>query len=442
MAATLSGEESRPLMTKDQKQAISDDTNPVCILCVGSTGTGKSSTISKVTRLPIASNSGTNRVTSKCAMYKRPSDREAWIDTVGFDDASLHDQDTFKDILRFIDTNYMTKIKAVVWNVHPNVRADKLLCKQAALIDRFAPKEIWNNCIIIVKQSMSPDDDGRGAMRAALDFNAHANVQLLGYRYLDDETFSDKQKEKFLTDEASKEAFNVMTDDEVREAIADALVAVGDPVQVVFRNSRCVDCGARGDERLMSKYCHMQSTLIHTGISEDCHPGHHEAYHNDTISYCHHGRLLVLPNALGGHRYTCCYRKAEKRGCLARWRCCSGGTKDIGCRTRFNCCGTDIAKVKTEEGCQKRFACCRGRMSDEGCTKVCKKCDRKWGLPADECYKKKHNVIEVDSDDDEDFLFGKAVSRTDDSNLNIDNEEDSILQKDHHQPPVILIHVI
>ncbi len=81
-------------------------------------------------------------------------------------------------------------------------------------------------------------------------------------------------------------------------------------------------------------------------------------------------------------------------------------------------------------------------MSDEGCTKVCKKCDRKWGLPADECYKTKHNVIEVDSDDDEDFLFGKAVSRTEDSNLNINNEEDSILQKDHRQPPVILIHVI
>ena len=44
---------------------------PTCIICVGSTGSGKSATISKYTRLPIQSNSGMARVTTKCSMYKR-----------------------------------------------------------------------------------------------------------------------------------------------------------------------------------------------------------------------------------------------------------------------------------------------------------------------------------------------------------------------------------
>ena len=54
---------------------------PACIICVGSTGSGKSATISKYTRLPIQSNAGMARVTTKCSMYKRPNDEYAWIDT-------------------------------------------------------------------------------------------------------------------------------------------------------------------------------------------------------------------------------------------------------------------------------------------------------------------------------------------------------------------------
>jgi hypothetical protein len=94
---------------------------------------------------PIQSNAGVNRVTTKCAMYKRPNDKLAWIDTVGWDDAHFEDDDTFKDILRFIDDNYMTSVKAIIWAVHSNVRCDGLLTSQAKLIDKFAPKEV---CIV------------------------------------------------------------------------------------------------------------------------------------------------------------------------------------------------------------------------------------------------------------------------------------------------------
>ena len=77
----------------------------------------------------------------------------------------------------------MTSVKAIIWNVHPNVRCDAVLTSQSKLINKFAPKEVWNNVIVITKQSMSPEDDGRGAMAAALEYHSGANVQLLGYRY-------------------------------------------------------------------------------------------------------------------------------------------------------------------------------------------------------------------------------------------------------------------
>ena len=60
---------------------------------------------------------------------KRPNDKYAWIDTVGWNDSEFEDDETFKDILRFIDDNYMTSIKAVIWNVHPNVRCDAVLTR-------------------------------------------------------------------------------------------------------------------------------------------------------------------------------------------------------------------------------------------------------------------------------------------------------------------------
>ena len=59
----------------------------------------------------------------------------------------------------------MTSVKAIIWNVNPNVRCDALLTNQAKLINLFAPQEIWNNVIIIVKQSLNPDDDGRGKLK-------------------------------------------------------------------------------------------------------------------------------------------------------------------------------------------------------------------------------------------------------------------------------------
>ena len=74
-----------------------------CIICVGSTGTGKSSTISKCTRRAVSSGNGRDRITVRCEMYtsredeQEPDERSKWkqvnqviwVDTVGWDDTDL-----------------------------------------------------------------------------------------------------------------------------------------------------------------------------------------------------------------------------------------------------------------------------------------------------------------------------------------------------------------
>jgi hypothetical protein len=75
-----------------------------CVICIGSTGAGKSATISRCTRRPVSSGNGRDRVTVRCAKYDlRPDAKEemeamglapsildlVWVDTVGWDDADL-----------------------------------------------------------------------------------------------------------------------------------------------------------------------------------------------------------------------------------------------------------------------------------------------------------------------------------------------------------------
>ena len=35
------------------------------------------------------------------------------------------------------------------------------------------------------------------------------------------------------------------------------------PLQIIFRDSKCLDCGVIGDRRLLPRYCHFELTLVH-----------------------------------------------------------------------------------------------------------------------------------------------------------------------------------
>ena len=79
-------------------------------------------------------------------------DRLTWIDTMGLEDPDANDEATFQNMLRFLYRHDLTRLKAIIWTVHPGtIRQDATLNKQAKLIDMFMEKDIWNNVIIICK---------------------------------------------------------------------------------------------------------------------------------------------------------------------------------------------------------------------------------------------------------------------------------------------------
>ena len=64
----------------------------------------------------------------------------------------ISDNDTFKDILMFINEHNLHQVKAIIWNINPNIREDDLITRQAYLINLFKEDEIWKNVIIICKK--------------------------------------------------------------------------------------------------------------------------------------------------------------------------------------------------------------------------------------------------------------------------------------------------
>ena len=101
-----------------------------CILVVGTTGSGKSSTISKCTGQPVEVSDQADSVTRKCQIFadlNKPS-RPVWVDTVGYDDSTrLDDEESFKNVLKFIQEENLLKIKAIIWTILPQERKDARL---------------------------------------------------------------------------------------------------------------------------------------------------------------------------------------------------------------------------------------------------------------------------------------------------------------------------
>ena len=52
----------------------------------------------------------------------------------------------------FISNHNLHQVKAIVWNINPNIREDDLITRQAYLINLFKDEEIWKNVIIICKK--------------------------------------------------------------------------------------------------------------------------------------------------------------------------------------------------------------------------------------------------------------------------------------------------
>jgi len=440
------------------------DHHNCCIICVGSTGTGKSSTVGKFTGVQTRAGSGTERVTMQCEIHRSLTDDQepVWVDTVGWDDVECEDDDTFKDILRFINKYDITKVSAIIWNIVPNVRRDALLMGQAHLINLFKDKDIWNNVLIVAKQSLNPKVDCQGAVKAAQEFT---DIPILhtGYRFYNDPTVSAEQRDSFRSPQ-TRAMFNVKTDKEIQSILKENISKMEKPVQVLFNNTKCLDCSVEGDSRLLPKYCHMEPHLVHPGDVENHHPGKIERFHPSQHQVLEHdGRLKktwyshFLCGTLRMPRYSCCGRRSGKEGCHKKWACCKEEW-DIylgdqrGCSSRYKCCGAST--TQSTGGCSPRYNCCWGEVTGQGCRKVCRKCGADWGTPTDNCFRKEHNIVEIGAEEE-------VVDKSDDADCdeNSENDEDDdlvvgdkLVKKDkklqklfeilERFPPIITYHVV
>jgi len=187
----------------------------------------------------------------------------AWLDTVGWEDRTKDDKETFREILSYIHQHKMAELLAVVWCVSPGVRKDAGLRRQAEFIDKLKPGQIWENVLVVVKQSVNPGYDGRGALAAAQDFAApDAAIKVVGYRFVGDLAFSPQQKEVMEKHREVREVMNVLTDTEIRDMLWSKLAAIPGTVKVIFSDRECRACGEKGDPRLMGEFCHMEEEMV------------------------------------------------------------------------------------------------------------------------------------------------------------------------------------
>ena len=244
------------------------------------------------------------------------------------------------------------------------VRTNNNLRKQAEFINRLKEGDIWSNVIIIVKQSVNPKYDARGALAAMQDFADTSKVSVVGYRYLSDQAFSEKQREIILSDSSVREVMNVMTDVEIRDILNNKIRNIQAPVRIIFRESVCSDCGEEGDPRLMSEWCHMAPRLTHPGPPEPRHPGGLSRHHpTDRVCRVHPGEVgvgrcgrLCGCGPCSSPRYSCCGRRENTEGCRQVLSCCRNLPSAPGCQSRYQCCGVELASGV--RGCTNIHQCC------------------------------------------------------------------------------------
>ena len=254
------------------------------VLCVGSVGTGKSSTIARCLRhlggrnRNVVVGDGVNSVTFESdvffAMYET---NLAFVDTRGWNDSSAHsDKQVFIETLRFLKSKELLRAKAIVWNIAASVRETKELERQAKFIDQFVPRRIWSNVIIVCKEAKNPIEQSRGAVRCSNVttihavsrinfayfrslvkrlFNGEPNMQVLGFTYLEAESrsLSHEQKEFARGNPEMRRLYNILTDDEVGKVVVGAINRIKAAIDIELRDAKCEACGIVDDPRLMPR---------------------------------------------------------------------------------------------------------------------------------------------------------------------------------------------
>ena len=74
-------------------------------------------------------------------------------------------------------------------------------------------------------------------------------MSVIGYRFVSDQAFSEKQRDMVLADTNMREVMNMLTENEIRDVINNKLNNISNPVKIIFSNTICLDCGEEGDVR-------------------------------------------------------------------------------------------------------------------------------------------------------------------------------------------------
>jgi len=129
-----------------------------CVLVVGTTGTGKTSTVNIFTGNNLLVGDTAQAVTAGTVAVedKLHPGAPVWVDSPGWSDTEgRSDMLVFKELLRHMQDNKLYRLKAVVWCVLPQPRMDALLQAQARFIEMFSQGgksgTIWTNVLIICK---------------------------------------------------------------------------------------------------------------------------------------------------------------------------------------------------------------------------------------------------------------------------------------------------
>ena len=76
----------------------------------------------------------------------------------------------------------------------------------------------------------------------------------------------------FLLDPDKRRAMLYYEDEEVNTAVSEAIDNIESPIQVIFSDVKCDDCGIVGDKRLLPEFCHMEKLFKHPRPLRHFHP--------------------------------------------------------------------------------------------------------------------------------------------------------------------------
>eukprot|EP01084_Bolivina_argentea_P199286 341027_1 len=407
-------------------------------VCVGSTGTGKSSLINVFCTHQVKVGHGTKSETQGSSLIDCIK-TGYWMDSQGANDSSgADDEKVLTDILKQLYDKNVNKIK-IVWCVSGDMCREKQEFQDQARFIKSLGNGVWNSCLIIKKKGEPQPDEMDGVLAAANHNGASINKtdykRLFGYTGLE---FGDHSKDRMLRlinkiqDETERKQERMecgyLTNIEIVAEVSTKLSMLS-PLGIHFENKKCCKCGEKGDPRFVYAPCHTDSEKYHPKASVPYHNGTLITFHTSKLVWYHYGSqvsksssssewyhpggdeyMLTRTNtthtflwmetgkSYGKWKYKCCKKREGTSGCTQRWNsrswteysccgsrsssgckqkyaCCDGSSESVGCRKEWDCCTAE----ENNQGCQRKHECCDKDIGEEGCEERCKACNIEWG---------------------------------------------------------------